>query len=64
MQTKPTPSPQVTQLIDRIRSLVAEKRRLDGSSSCGRREAIRLEIERLQERLANLVRRELSERGA
>jgi flagellin-like hook-associated protein FlgL len=63
MQTTPTPSPQVTQLIDRIRSLVAEKRRLDGSSS-RRREAIRLEIERLQERLANLVRRELSERGA
>jgi hypothetical protein len=63
MQTTPTPSPQVTQLIDRIRSLVAEKRRLDGSSS-RRRGAIRLEIERLQERLANLVRRELSERGA
>jgi hypothetical protein len=63
-EAKPTVSPQVSELIDRIRSLVAEKRRLDANPSGGSREAIVREIARLQDRLANLVRRELTDPAA
>jgi hypothetical protein len=64
MDSRPTVSPQVAELIDRIRGLVAEKRRLERSGGGGRRERIRIEITRLQERLAEAVRRELSDPGA
>jgi hypothetical protein len=57
-------SPEVTRLIDRIKELVAERRRLAGSATGDRLEANRLEIERLKQRLANVVRRELVEGGA
>ena len=53
-------SHEVTRLIDRIRTLVAEQRRLDGRASSEQREAKRLEIARLQVRLATLVKRELT----
>jgi hypothetical protein len=56
-------SSDVVRLIDRIRALVAEQHALDGTTSQGRLEALRLEIERLQCRLANVVRRELSGPG-
>ena len=52
---------QVTRLIDRIRKLVAEQRRLDeGDREDRRRDANRREIARLKWRLANAVKRELS----
>jgi hypothetical protein len=55
------PSPQVVRLIDRIKTLVAEQRRLDESDSEDRRrDANRREIARLKWRLANVVKRELS----
>jgi hypothetical protein len=55
------PSPQVVRLIDRIKKLVAEQRRLgDGDSDDRRRDANRREIARLKWRLANVVKRELS----
>ena len=55
------PSPQVVRLIDRIKKLVAEQRRLDDShSEDRRRDANRREIARLKWRLANAVKRELS----
>ncbi|MGH2800221.1 MAG: hypothetical protein ACRDM0_21680 [Thermoleophilaceae bacterium] len=55
------PSPQVVRLIDRIKKLVAEQRRLDeGDSEDRRRDANRREIARLKWRLANVVKRELS----
>jgi hypothetical protein len=55
------PSPQVVGLIDRIKRLVAEQRRLDEEDPGGhRRDAIRREISRLKWRLANVVKRELS----
>jgi hypothetical protein len=54
-------SPQVTRLIDRIKKLVAEQRRLDGDDGEDRRrDANRREIARLKWRLANAVKRELS----
>jgi hypothetical protein len=54
-------SPQVTRLIDRIRKLVAEQRRLrDDDREGRRRDANRREIARLKWRLANAVKRELS----
>jgi hypothetical protein len=52
------PSHEITRLIDRIRELVAEQRRLSATSEL--REARRLEIARLQRRLAILVKRELT----
>jgi hypothetical protein len=56
-----TPSTQVTRLIDRIRKLVAEQRRLDEKDEDRRRrDANRREIARLKWRLANAVKRELS----
>jgi hypothetical protein len=55
------PSPQVGRLIDRIRTLVAEQRRLDDDDGeRRRRDANRREIARLKWRLANVVKRELS----
>jgi hypothetical protein len=55
------PSPQVVRLIDRIKKLVAEQRRLDGGDrEDRRRDANRREIARLKWRLANAVKRELS----
>jgi hypothetical protein len=55
------PSPQVVRLIDRIKKLVAEQRRLDqDDSEDRRRDANRREIARLKWRLANVVKRELS----
>jgi hypothetical protein len=55
------PSPQVVRLIDRIKRLVAEQRRLDENDHEGRRrDANRREIARLKWRLANVVKRELS----
>jgi hypothetical protein len=54
-------SPQVTRLIDRIKKLVAEQRRLDEDDrEERRRDANRREIARLKWRLANAVKRELS----
>jgi hypothetical protein len=64
MESRQTVSPQVAQLIDRIRRLVAEKRRLERSGGGGRRDRVRVEIARLQDRLADTVRRELSDPGA
>jgi hypothetical protein len=60
VQTPRRPSPEVTSLIERLRKLFAERRRLEQRR--GSRELIerrRREIERLQRRLANLVKREL-----
>jgi hypothetical protein len=55
------PSPQVIRLIDRIKKLVAEQRRLDeDDGEDRRRDANRREIARLKWRLANVVKRELS----
>jgi hypothetical protein len=54
------PSSQVVRLIDRIKHLVAEQRRLDEGDSEDRRRANRREIARLKWRLANVVKRELS----
>jgi hypothetical protein len=57
----PRPSPQVVRLIDRIKKLVAEQRRLDDDEGEDRRrDANRREIARLKWRLANVVKRELS----
>ena len=53
-------SPQVIRLLDRIRELVAEQRRLGGRANRERVEANRREINRLQWRLANVLRRDLS----
>jgi hypothetical protein len=55
------PSARVVRLIDRIRQLVAEQRRLDEDDrEDRRRDANRREIARLKWRLANAVKRELS----
>jgi hypothetical protein len=54
-------SAHVVRLIDRIKQLVAEQRRLDeGDGEDRRRDANRREIARLKWRLANVVKRELS----
>ena len=68
ISNRPEPSPQVVGLIQRIRRLVAEQRRLDDDDSDGRRDANRRdanrrEISRLKWRLANAVKRELSPAG-
>jgi hypothetical protein len=55
------PGPQVIGLIDRIKRLVAEQRRLDDDDDRDeRRDSNRREIARLKWRLANAVKRELS----
>jgi len=58
----PSHSPQVNRLIDRIKKLVAEQRRLDedDDSDDRRSDANRREIARLKWRLANVVKRELN----
>jgi hypothetical protein len=53
-------SREVTGLIDRIRKLVAERRRLEERAGGEQLEAKRREIARLQRRLALVVRRELT----
>ena len=50
---------EVAHLMHRIRSLVAEQRRLDGSAESEGGGANRREIERLQDRLAIAVKRDL-----
>jgi hypothetical protein len=52
-------SPQVVRLIERIKGLVDEQRRVEQGG--GRADALRREIGCLQERLARVVRRELNE---
>jgi hypothetical protein len=55
------PSPRVVRLIDRIKKLVAEQRRLDErDGEDRRRDSNRREIARLKWRLANVVKSELS----
>jgi hypothetical protein len=54
-------SPRVVRLIDRIRGLVAERRRLERDGDCGPAEALGRQIARLQEQLANVVRAELAQ---
>jgi hypothetical protein len=49
-------------LIQRIRTLVAEQRRLEGAGSRARADANRREIARLQRQLAGRVKRELAPR--
>jgi hypothetical protein len=53
-------SREVVGLIDRIRTLVAERRRLEGRASGELVEEKRREIARLQRRLALRVKRELA----
>jgi hypothetical protein len=56
----PQPGPEVTRLMERLRKLVAERRRLEaGRASRELVERRRREIERLQQRLAATVKREL-----
>jgi hypothetical protein len=58
---RPRSNSQVARLIDRLKKLVAEQRRLDeGDGEDRRRDANRREIARLKWRLANVVKRELS----
>ncbi len=55
------PSPQVVRLIERIKQLVADQRRLgEDDREDRRRDANRREIARLKWRLANAVKRDLS----
>ena len=54
------PSPEVVSLIHRLKELVAERRRVERSASRELLERYRVEIGRLQRRLANVVRRELA----
>jgi hypothetical protein len=54
-------SPRIQGLLDRIRGLVAEERRLERTGARHLQEAVRLEIVRLQEQLANIVKNELSQ---
>jgi hypothetical protein len=54
-------SPEVARLLDRIRRLVAAQKLLDERGAHSQRAAFRREIAGLQQRLANVVRRELSE---
>jgi hypothetical protein len=54
------PSPEITNLIDRIKELVAEHRRVEMSASSELLERYRREIARLQRRLARLVKQELA----
>jgi hypothetical protein len=54
------PSQEVTGLIERIKKLVAERRRLERDAGGETLEAKNREIARLQRRLAMLVKRELT----
>ena len=51
---------EVSRLIDRIKTLVAEQWQLEGGPDTGQLEANRREITRLQRQLAIAVKRELS----
>jgi hypothetical protein len=53
-------SHEARRLIDRLRRLVAEQRRLEDDGSSELREAKMIEIDRLQQRLATVVKRELT----
>ena len=53
-------SPQAARLIDRIKQLVAEQRRLDQADG-RRQESLRREIARLHAQLAHVVKRELDQ---
>jgi hypothetical protein len=53
-------SPRIVRLIDRIRGLVAEQRRLERAGARDLVDALALEITRLQTQLANMVRSELA----
>lgn len=50
----------VNRLIDRLKKLVAEQRRLERRGRGAQLEALRREIDRLQRQLATVVRRELT----
>jgi hypothetical protein len=50
----------IPRLIDRLKKLVAEQRRLEGRGSGEQLEARRREIVRLQRQLATVVKRELT----
>jgi hypothetical protein len=50
---------EVAVLIDRIKSLLAEQRRREDGQESARSEAKQREIDRLRERLANAVKRQL-----
>ena len=52
-------SPRIQDLLDRIRGLVAEERRLERAGCRELAASLGLEIARLQEQLANMVIREL-----
>ena len=54
------PSSEVVKLIECIRRLVTEQRRLEGRGGGERLRSNRLEVARLQRRLAVLVKRDLS----
>ena len=55
----PQPSPEVTLVIERLRQLVAERRCVEARRASRERVERRREIERLQQRLATMVKREL-----
>jgi hypothetical protein len=57
-------SPRIQGLIDRIRGLVAEERRLERAGSRDLAATLRLEIAGLQEQLAEMVMRELRQAPA
>jgi hypothetical protein len=60
VRVPPQPSPEVTLVIERLRKLVAERRCLEARQASRERvERRRREIERLQQRLATMVKREL-----
>jgi hypothetical protein len=62
MLEKGRSSHEVSRLIDRIRRLVSERRRLEERDGGGERlRANRLEVARLQRRLATVVKRELTQ---
>ncbi len=50
----------IDRLIDRLRKLVAEQRRLERRGRGEQLEALRCEIARLQQQLATVVRRQLT----
>jgi hypothetical protein len=54
-------SPRVARLIERIRGLVAERRRLERAGARDLAKCLELDIARLQEQLASMVRAELTQ---
>jgi hypothetical protein len=61
---RPRSEDEVAHLIDRIRTLVAQQRRLEASPDSEGHEANRREIDRLRERLAIAVKQELRHHDA